>query len=193
MNAASRITAGRIILPLKSYDFAMFGNDAGRMVAWLVPEEQHADHAHHLWVRKKSMTERTVGRESRWICKTVESHDRAGRRGDVNRLEGTSLATGRRGDVNRLQRTHAVGLAGARQRPELNRPQRAVTIHCHHSLSSQGRTPPPFLFRNVNARFLTRFNFSRPTGATKNRPLEPPNRRITHHKPPYLYRLTLYS
>ena len=122
--------------------------------------------AYHLRVRKKSMTERTVGRESRWICKTVESHDRTRRRGDVNRLEGTSLATGRRGDVNRLQRTHALGLAGARQRPELNRPQRAFTVHCHHSPSLQGRTPSLSLFRNVNARFLTRFNFSRPTGAT---------------------------
>ena len=94
------------------------------------------------------------------------NHSPGQRRGDVNRLEGTSLATGRRGDVNRLQRTHALGLAGARQRPELNRPQRAVTVHCHHSLSSQGRTSPLSLFRNVNARFLTRFNFSRPTGTT---------------------------
>ena len=102
----------------------------------------------------------------------------------MNRLEGTSLATGRRGDVDRLQRTHAVGLARPRQRPELDRPQRAVTVHCHHSPSLQGRTPPLSLFRNVNARFLTRFNFPRPTSATKNRPLDPPNRRITHHKPP---------
>ena len=30
----------------------------------------------------------------------------------------------------------------------------------------RGRTSSPFLFRNVNARFLTRFNFPRPTGAT---------------------------
>ena len=30
----------------------------------------------------------------------------------------------------------------------------------------RGRTPPPFLFRNANARFLTRFNFPRPTGTT---------------------------
>ena len=30
----------------------------------------------------------------------------------------------------------------------------------------RGAHRPPFLFRNVNARFLTRFNFSRPTGAT---------------------------
>ena len=48
----------------------------------------------------------------------------------------------------------------------------------------RGAHSPPSLFRNENARFLTRFNFPRPTGATKNRPLEPPNLRITHHKPP---------
>ena len=54
------------------------------------------------------------------------------RRTNVNRLEGTLLATGRRGNVNRLQRPHTLGLAGARQRPELDRPQRAVTVHCHH-------------------------------------------------------------
>ena len=77
------------------------------------------------------MTERTVGRESRWICRAAESHDRARRRGETDCLEGAPLGTGRRGDVDRLQRTHALGLAGARQRPELDRSQRAVTVHYH--------------------------------------------------------------
>ena len=51
----------------------------------------------------------------------------------MNRLEGTHLATGRRRDVNRLQRSRALGLAEPRQRPELDRTQRAVINHCHHS------------------------------------------------------------
>ena len=65
----------------------------------------------------------------------------------MNRLDGTPLATGRRRNVNRLQRSHTLGLAGARQRPELDRPQRAVTFHRHHShLSSivKGAHTVPF-------------------------------------------------
>ena len=47
----------------------------------------------------------------------------------MDRPEGTLLATRRRRNVNRLQRPHMLGLAGPRQRPELDRPQRAVTVH----------------------------------------------------------------
>ena len=85
------------------------------------------------------------------------------RRTNVNRLEGTLLATGRRGNVNRLQRPHTLGLAGARQRPELDRPQRAVTFHRHHThLSSifyrqRNANRPLSLFRKINTRFLTKF------------------------------------
>ena len=75
----------------------------------------------------------------------MESHDRTRRRGDMDRPEGTPLATGRRWNVNRLQRPHMLGLAGPRQRPELDRPQRAVTVHYYPLVFYRpGIAPRPF-------------------------------------------------
>ena len=72
----------------------------------------------------------------------------------MDRLERSPLATGWRRNVNRLQRSHTLGLAGARQRPEFNCLQRAVTVHYHHSLLYSVITEAhaaPFLYRKINA------------------------------------------
>ena len=72
----------------------------------------------------------------------------------MDRPEGTLLATGRRSNVYRLQRSHTLGLAGARQRPEFNCLQRAVTVHYHqfllYSVITEAHTAP-FLYRKINA------------------------------------------